>query len=73
MAVQFKRKACATCEYWSGAREALSSKDGSRCDKSTIEGVCGNPKSSFKKKNTKCDYGSCTKYEAWSVLSKLKK
>lgn len=72
MAIQYKRKACATCAYWNGSRSIITSMSGVVCEKSTDTGVCLNPKSSFKKKSTKADYGSCLKYEKWSVLSKLK-
>jgi hypothetical protein len=41
------------------------------CEKATVMGVCSNPKSSFKKKETKAEYGSCTKYEKWNALTKL--
>lgn len=72
MGVIYKRKACATCTYWSGPRKINSSKDGVTCDKATDTGVCISPKSSFKKKDTRADYGSCSKYEKWDVLTKLK-
>ena len=61
----------ATCTYWSGARKINSFKNGVTCDKTNEMGVCSNPKSSFKNKDTKADYGSCTKFEMWNALSKL--
>ena len=72
MVVAYKRKACATCTYWGGAREINSFSNGVTCNKSEDTGICGNPKSSFKKKDTKAEYGSCSKYEKWEALSKLK-
>ena len=72
MGTIYKRKACATCTYWGGSRKINHANDGVTCDKGTDEGVCGNPKSSFKKKDTRADYGGCTKYEKWDVLTKLK-
>ncbi len=73
MAIQYKRKACATCAYWNGPRNIItSSMSGVTCETSTSIGVCLNPKSSFKKKNIKADYGLCSKYEKWSVLTNLK-
>lgn len=72
MGINFKRKACATCTYWGGPRKINPSADGVTCDKSGDTGVCGCPKSSFKKKDTKADYGSCSKYEKWNALTKLK-
>ena len=72
MGVNIKRKACATCTYWDGTREINSFKDGVTCLKSNETGSCDNPKSSFKNKSTKADYGGCTKYEKWGVLAKLR-
>ncbi len=72
MGTIFKRKACATCTYWGGPRTINSSNSGVSCDKAAIKGVCGNPKSSFKKKDTQADYGSCLKYEKWNALTNLK-
>ena len=72
MGVILKRKCCATCTYWGGQRKINSFKDGCTCDKSNVKGSCANPKSSFKNKDTQADYGSCSKFEKWDVLTKMR-
>ena len=70
MGVILKRKACATCTYWDGERELNPFKDGVTCHRGTDKGICNNPKSSFKRKETNADYGSCTKYDKWDAITK---
>lgn len=70
MSVICSRKACATCEFWSGEREnkfdhSVSIKDIQK------EGICTNPKSSFKKKMTQYSY-HCLKWDKWAALTKMK-
>lgn len=48
------------------------SKDGVTCDKGTDTDVYGSRESLFKEKDTRVDYGSCSEYEKWDVLTKLK-
>ncbi len=71
MAIAFKRKCCATCTFWGGPREQNSFQNGVTCAKSNVEGVCSNPRAQQKNKPMQADYGSCTKYDKWSVLTKL--
>lgn len=70
--VLFNRKCCATCAFWSGPREADSFGSHARCPHSNEKGVCGNPKSPNKKKSMEAGYGSCSKWEKWPALSKMK-
>ena len=72
MAIEFKRKCCATCTFWGGDRDSLPRGTGAKCKSSTEKGTCNNPKSSFKKKEQSCSYGGCHAYDKWSVLSGMK-
>lgn len=69
MTIAFKRKACATCTYWNGPRKVNPFKNGVSCDRGSTMGTCANLKSSFKNKQTKAEYASCSKYERWNALS----
>ena len=66
----FKRKACATCTYWSGPRKINFSSDAVTCDKSNTTGMCGDTRSSFKKRDTRADQNGCSRYEKWNALKK---
>ena len=59
---------CASCSHWGGSRESVGSGTTVRVKKENDEGICGNSKSVFKKKSTRANYSSCTKYEKWSIL-----
>lgn len=72
MGTILKRKACATCTYWTGPRKINSLNDGVTCDRINDTGMCVNPKSSFGKKDTRADYAHCSRYEKWNALTKLK-
>lgn len=70
--ISFNRKACATCEYWGGLREVDSFGSHAKCGSYKVVGICNNHKSAFKKKETKCDYGGCGKWQKWALLTKMK-
>lgn len=69
MAIGYKRKSCATCEYWAGPRKADPFRNGSLCD-SRVSGVCGVPRGGNSGKNMPAEYGGCSKYSTWAVLVK---
>ena len=63
MAIEFKRKCCATCAYWGGLRKANAFKNAAMCDKPNNKGICGGRKNS-----NKC----AQEYEKWQLLSKMR-
>ena len=62
------RKACLTCEFWSGARTTYSMNSKAKCDSRTDLGKCLNGKCTYKNKETKAGYSSCLRYEKWGKL-----
>lgn len=71
MSVLYGKKHCASCEYWSGSRESDASAQHARCGASE-DGFCNNAKSAFCRKKTKGSYSSCTKWERWNKLTKMR-
>lgn len=72
MATLYGKKHCASCEYWSGVREPDGFAERSRCG-ANEDGVCNNVKAlSFYKRKTKASYSSCTKWEKWDKLTKMR-
>lgn len=72
MSVLLSRKACGTCEYWCGAREADSFGSHVRCKTDTDEGLCQARQSPRKNKEVKAGQTACVKWEKWAGVPKMK-
>lgn len=72
MAIEFKRKCCATCAYWGGLRKANAFKNAAMCDKPNNKGICGGRKNSNKGHSTEAGYKCAQEYEKWQLLSKMR-
>ena len=72
MGALISSKECATCAYWSGPRKADAFASKTECKSSLDKGICQNPKSSYSKKERPANYSTCTKWEKWPALTKMK-